>query len=513
MYNEELYIVLDSPIHKTGELAKVYILASGRRKNNAVLELRDYKGILAYVNINLEPGKQTVHALEFQVPKTPGRYELLLRRNGEIVDKAVYKVIEEYEFPQEKYIVFTWHNHQAPGYLPDGRYYFPWAFKHTYEDELAPYGKGPYNYHALMLEKYPGYKCTYNLSPSLLAQWVQLINEGIVFQDGKSISKSSFEAGIVRETLELYRKAASRGQIDVLTSVYAHTIAGYIIEYLNAEDIIKEEIEYGMEITREVIGIVPKGIWTPEMAFSMKLVDIYSDLGIMYTILDQKCHLEKSIGEVGNHLEPYLIKGTKGELIVFFRDTDLSNYVGFKNNFKSELHAWKSAYELSYQIIEKLTTHGVLTIALDGENWMIFAKSPSLTAYFYSKLIEYLIKIQESGYAVTANHREILNKYNPRRVLRHVPTTTWLCGFTKWHGEIKEHDQYWIKTKQLYSIIKQYEEKHGRDEKSKQARRALWHALDSDYWWAEFWEPSVINTWLCEASRQLGLEQAYCENK
>ncbi|MEM0326438.1 MAG: hypothetical protein QW733_05370, partial [Desulfurococcaceae archaeon] len=48
-----------------------------------------------------------------------------------------------------------------------------------------------------------------------------------------------------------------------------------------------------------------------------------------------------------------------------------------------------------------------------------------------------------------------------------------------------------------------YEEKHGRNEDSRKARWALWHALDSDYWWAEFWEPTLINTWLNKAEKHL----------
>jgi alpha-amylase/alpha-mannosidase (GH57 family) len=510
MHSGELYIVLDSPVHRTGDLAKIYVLASGGEQTSVNLEIRDYKGVLAHVNLNVKPGEHVVHSLEFQVPKIPGKYELLLVNNGEVYDKVSYRVIEENEFPVEKYVVFTWHNHQAPNYLPSGKYYFPWAFKHVYEKELAPYGRGPYHYHALILEKFPNYKCTYNLSPSLLAQWTELIDKGVVFADGGSIDKSSPEASIVKETLELYRKSALSGQIDVLTSIYAHTIAGYIIEYLGAEDIIREEVEYGIEITRSVIGLEPRGIWTPEMAFTMKLVDIYSELGLTYTILDQKCHLEKSTGDKSNHLEPYLVKGSKGELIIFFRDTDLSNYVSFKNNFRSELHAWKSAYDLAYKIIEKLDTRGVLTIALDGENWMIFAKSPPLTAYFYSRLVEYLVKIQETGYLKTTNHRELIDKWTPRRTLKHVPTTTWLCSFTKWHGEVKEHHDYWEKAKHAYSLIKEYEEKYGKNEKSKQARRALWHLLDSDYWWAEFWESKIIDIWLCEVYKQLEVGETYC---
>jgi len=47
-----------------------------------------------------------------------------------------------------------------------------------------------------------------------------------------------------------------------------------------------------------------------------------------------------------------------------------------------------------------------------------------------------------------------------------------------------------------YKMIKAYERMiMGRDEYSEKARWGLWHALDSDYWWAEFWLPQAIDAW------------------
>jgi len=154
-----------------------------------------------------------------------------------------------------------------------------------------------------------------------------------------------------------------------------------------------------------------------------------------------------SQGDKSGHLEPYIARGGHGEIIVFFRDTDLSNHLSFKNNFKNEAQAWRAAYELAYLIAEKTRMGGVLTIALDGENWMIFAKNSPLTAFYYDKLVEYLVKIQSKKYFETSNHREVVNKYPARRTLTHIPTTTWLCGFTKWNGEVRRQPHYWEKAR------------------------------------------------------------------
>ena len=484
----EAYLVPETPISSPGDKLVVRILADTLK--SASVNIYWYRGLLAHVE--LKPGVRE-HIIELYTPRIPGSYELVLRSGGDVLDRVRFRVVDTVNTTR-RFLALVWHHHQAPNYLPNNVYHALWAFIHTYSDELAPYSKGPYYYHAVVLDKHREYKCTYNLSPSLLAQWADLVERGIKHEGGFIDSKSP-QAEIVRETLKLYRESARRGQIDVLTSMYAHSIAGYLIEYLGAEDVVREEVEYGIEITRRVMGIEPRGVWTPEMAFHIKLIDIYSDLGLEYTVLDDKCHLEKSTGNRGGHLEPYTVKGERGSLTVFFRDHEISDVLGFKNNFKSELHAEKSAYDVVARIIDRLLSGGVLVIALDGENWMIFSRKPPLTAYFYEKFVSLLEKCQKLGYLELATLRDLARKVPAKRVLSNVPTTSWLCSFTKWHGEIREHSVYWERAKRLHRALREYEARRGKDEISRKARWALWHALDSDYWWAEFWNPRVIDAW------------------
>jgi alpha-amylase/alpha-mannosidase (GH57 family) len=487
--NVEAYIVPETPIAYPGDKLIVSILAETSRTTTA--NLYSYRGLVA--QLELKPG-MVEYAVEIYAPRIPGYYELVLRTSEAVLDRVKFRVVDVFNITK-RYLALVWHHHQAPNYLPNGVYHALWAFTHTYRDELAPYSKGPYYHHAVVLNEHREYKCTYNLSPSLIAQWVELVERGVKHRDG-FIDPNSPEAVVVKRTLELYREAARREQIDVLTSMYAHSIAGYLLDYLGADDIVKEELESGIEITRGHIGIEPRGVWTPEMAFHMKLVDIYSDLGLEYTVLDDKCHLTYSTGEKGNHLEPYLVKGEKGSLIVFFRDHELSNILGFKSNFKGELHAVRSAYDVVLRITERVLSGGLLVIALDGENWMIFSQKPPLTALFYEKLVSYLEKCQRAGYLELSTLGDLTRKLVVKRTLSSIPTTSWLCSFTKWHGEVKEHSVYWERVRRVYSALREYESKCSKDEVSAKARWALWHALDSDYWWAEFWNPEVIDAWL-----------------
>ncbi|MEM0505740.1 MAG: glycoside hydrolase family 57 protein [Thermosphaera sp.] len=502
----EGYLVLNRPVFKVGEEARIHVILRSLNGEKAARYSITRNGeVIAEGNIMVTSGKDEIVVISVGVEEKPGEYDLTLKVNDAPMDLLKYIVIEH--VPRATFLSFVWHNHQAPNYLPDKVYHSPWAFIHVYGEQLKPYGRGPYHYHTEMLVKHTDYRATYNLSPSLLYQWYQAIEEGVVFLSGEKINKDDERAQLIRETLNRYKAALKSAQIDVLSSIYAHTIAGYVSSVFNAPEIISEELKYGMEITRRVMeGYQPLGVWTPEMSFSMDLVDIYYDAGVEYTILDDKCHLLPAEGEKNSKYEPYLVLNSSSgkHITVFFRDQELSDLIGFKNEFESAIHAWRNAYETSLIISRKILTEKprVLTLALDGENWMIFAKNPPFTAHFFDKLLIYLESLYDLGVLRMTSLRDVYENVPVRRILTKIPSTTWLCTYRKWRGQIQDQESYWVKVKEIYLRIKSYEDAiRGRDESSNLARWALWHALDSDYWWAEFWLPKVIESWLSEASR------------
>ncbi|MGB9827019.1 MAG: glycoside hydrolase family 57 protein [Thermosphaera sp.] len=505
----EGYIVLNKPVFRPGEEGKIHLLvkAVGGSKNvhYAIFNgnVKVHEGVLT-----VPESQAKIEIIPFTADEKPGEYGLELRLNDAPFDTVRYIVTEG--FDRIPLLGFVWHHHQAPNYLPNRVFHSPWAFIYVYGEQLKPYGKGPYHYHVEMFQKHKDYKATYNLSPSLLQQWQMAIEEGILFHSGEKIEKSDERIKLIQETLKRYKQSVKSGQIDVLTSIYAHTIAGFISGVFNAQDIVAEELKYGLEITRKVLdGYEPLGAWTPEMSFSMDLVDVYYENRIEYTVLDDRCHFYPAEGEKNSKYEPYLLlnSSTGKHITVFFRDHELSDILGFKNNFENEVHAWRNAYETSFVIARKVVSEKpkILTLALDGENWMVFAKNPPLTAYFFDKLLLYLESLYDSGVLKMVSLREAVENVPVRRILTKIPPTTWLCTYRKWRGQHPDQEKYWVKAKEAYLQIKAYESAvGGKDEYSGEARWAIWHALDSDYWWAEFWMPKVIETWINEAGRIIG---------
>jgi len=506
----EAYVVMDKTAYKPGYASRVNILIRKLGSRDRVsVRVRDSLG---QVLLNREVGVEDPYVdvdVEYSIPERPGVYEVYLELDGKLVDSAKY-VVEYSEKRKPLLLATVWHHHQAPNYLPDGLVHGPWAYVYVWGDYLKPYGKGPYHYHAVELRNHPDFKTTYNLSPSLLVQWEMALEKGVVFEDGRRVERGSREVDVVRETLDLYREALFRNQIDVLTSIYAHTIAGFLVDVLGMDDVVRDEIAYGIEVTKRVIGggYEPRGFWTPEMAFTMKLVPILHDNGLEYTVLDDINHYSGAEGEKKTPHQPYILvdRASGKKIVVFFRDHALSDILSFKNNFNSEIHAWKCAYEFSYMLLSKWfdPEAKTLTLALDGENWMVFSKTPPLTAFFMDKLILYLETLDDSKFLKLTTLREVADTDPPRRILYNIPTNTWLGSFRKWRGEVGEHEEYWVKAVQAYRKIRAYERLvGGRDNYSNKARWALWHALDSDYWWAEFWLPRVISEWLTVVDKLL----------
>ena len=503
----EAYLVFDKPAYRIGSMVKAVVLLRnhGSSQSIDVKIVESSNNAVLTDKLMIGEGELVTKTYDLPIGDKEGVHEFKLVINNKVYD-TTKTIICDPSSRKPLYLTIVWHHHQAPNYTPDGRIHSPWAYIYVWGEQLKPYGKGPYNFHAVILKKHPHFKATYNLSPSLLYQWRLAIERGIEFIDGKKYDPSTPEIMLVKETLDSYIDSLNRGQIDVLTSIYAHTIAGFLTDVMKAHDIVYEEIAYGKKITEETMGssYEAQGIWTPEMAFSMDLIPIYYDNGIRYTVLDEVHHFNHAEGDKNSIYEPYIVVDTSsGKYIyVFFRDSELSNIMSFNNNFYNEIHAWRNAYEYSLRIAYKwfIKEAKSLVIALDGENWMIFSKNPPATAIFLDKLAIYLETLQDMSFFKLSTLREIMENIPASKVLTNIPTNTWLGTFRKWRGERQEHEQYWVRAYEIYRKINCYEKLiGGKDQDSRRARWSLWHALDSDYWWAEFWSPNIINMWLAEA--------------
>jgi alpha-amylase/alpha-mannosidase (GH57 family) len=495
------FILSDQPVYVPPASIEIRVKCLGGTPD-AEMELAFESMISGYVKVGrlkvvFKPGISEFVSYFF-APDS-GRIRLYLLISGEIHDVMDVYVIPKSSDYMPIYLSIVYHQHQGPGYLPGMLYRYTWHIKHVVEDELgiALVG-GAYRYHALIGLKYPEVKTVHHLSPSLLRQWKIMLENGYIATEKGDLILGSEVLEKIENTLEIFKHLIhSTKSIEPLTSVYAHTILGYLIHRFNMIELVRDELEFGASITEEVLGYKAEGVWTPEMAFSPELIRIYSDSGFKYTILDAKYHILKP------YINPYrtyeaTYNGYK--LGIVFRDTELSNTWSFKNSYDNEAHAYRAAHNLIQNMVLKALRYGgksLVTIALDGENWLIFSRTPREAALFLDTLYSMLSKMQSSGIVKTVTLSEALKntEIGPIPLEAPIPVTTWLGSFSKWDGQQPAHAEYWRKIEKMYKNLK-IKESSLSPKIRKAARWSLYHALNSDYWWAEFWDPNYIDAWL-----------------
>ena len=378
------------------------------------------------------------------------------------------------------YVIFVWHHHQGINIWSNAVYHGPWAYIHTYKDEFTKdYKGGAYYIHAYLLMKHPRIKMVYHLSPSLLWQWNYALKYGYLTAQGTYVAPSDVRLQKVNETLKLYQELVREGRIEILSDYFNHPIPGYIaFKYEWGKEILREELRWGLNVTREVMKVDVDGVWTPEMSFCMRIGELYAEEGIKYTVLDGKHHFSSAEGDKGTIYEPYLLNTSSGMIYVFFRDQELSDYIGFQTKFKNKEEADAAAKGFVERILslkEVSVKPKLLVLALDGENWMY--NSP-YTAYFLDKLMEYLEERYPEIQTITL--REAVNMSKNPRILTYIPLNSWAGGHWVWTSKGENMEQWNLINKAASDLMK-IKEKYG--EKSLVYHEALFSmflTLNSD---------------------------------
>lgn len=435
--------------------------------------------------------------------KRPGRLRIDLLSASTVLDSAEVLVLDEDCGPISFVTVF--HNHQPVGALPSGLHRRYWHILHVVRDEVGVAGAaGVYRLHLLEHLRHPRVRVGEHLSPSLLAGWVRLVEDGYVFtEDGELLSGDVVEG--VEEVLKGFSSLAVDGVIEALTSPWAHPIQGFIIRRLGMVDVVEEELGIGLRITREAMHVNPSGVWTPEMSFVNELADIYSSLGLKYTVLDAQHHMPS-----GASMHRAYTLRRRGQISLLFRDPDLSNSLSFNNNHATVEGAVRTVHEMLLRALYSAISSGVeepiVTAALDGENWILFSEHPRNAAAMLDAYYTYLERMQEAGIVETEFPRDAASK--AEEVIGSVREASWLGTYRKWCGEVPGQCELWSRVGDVYRALREAESS-GRlsGKRLRAARTGLHHALDSDYWWAEFWDPDYVGKWLDFVLTILGLRK------
>lgn len=394
-------------------------------------------------SLTLEPGLNVLNfSLPNYLPQGIFHPELDLYQGGDLVRTAslppLYVLNTTGKEPLS--FVLVWNMHQPLYVAPNGTWEEPWIWLHTGQDfPWRGETVGSYELQALLLEHF-NVSVTIDFTPVLLYQWEDILHgKGVTFSSDFGIDLEH-DVNATNFTLSLYRQLVREGRVEVLTVPLYHPLQPLMLSDGWYSDVLAQ-ILMGENITYTVFGVRANGIWTPEMAFDMSLVSLYNQSGISYTVLDQEAFLPHSTLVKGNLNpdQPFIVENNVGQrTVVLFRNTTLSNEFGYYFfNQPPQLTAEDLIHQLA--AIYMRDPGGVVTVALDGENPLIFNPStgPADLYAIYQALSE------QGQWIVTQTIGEAVAAHRPTSVLTNLPESSWDLNLDYWNNGYPGKEYIW----------------------------------------------------------------------
>ncbi len=341
----------------------------------------------------------------------------------------------------------------------------------------------------------------------------RLIKKGKNYTLQDRIKIIDIQRDIIRKIIPAYKKYLDKGRIEITTSPYYHPILPILLDIkgikkstgndlptnLKMELDAKLQTEYALERIQELFGKRPRGIWPSEHCISAKELQMFSDLGIEWTISDEGI-LANSINyefvrDFRGYLEdPYRLlktyhyKTKNSDINLIFRDSVLPNLIGFEYPNHNPENAANDLYDRIKVIQSKLLSspdeNHLITIAMDGENcWENYEDD----GYTFLKTLYTLIEKDDSLETVLIS--DYIEKEKHPKTLNKISSGSWINqNFKLWIDEPLKN-LAWTYVKQARDDFSAYVKQNPLDPNIPLAMRELFICEGSDwFWW--FGEPN-----------------------
>jgi len=309
--------------------------------------------------------------------------------------------------------------------------------------------------------------------------------------------------------LPMYSELAANGQVELTTTPYYHPIMPLLMmEGWTMEDGIRvnkeawpEDVQNhlitGMDLFEDELGFRPTGMWPSEEAVSPAMVQPVTDVGIEWMVTDEEI-LKQSTNQNGDYIDvedvtnlatPWKVTGEDGgEVAVIFRDRVISDRIAFQYGTMTPEAAVSDFIAYLDNIRQQLLDAGedpsehLLTVALDGENWMFMSEfqhqdnARPFMAEWYSRLATHPT-------IVTTTPSEFLESDPTLPEIQTIGTGSWIDGTLRtWAGE-EEESLAWQRLVEARQQLVAFEEDNPNDPGLEAAWESLYIAEGSDWFW------------------------------
>jgi alpha-amylase/alpha-mannosidase (GH57 family) len=352
--------------------------------------------------------------------------------------------------------------------------------------------------------------------PGFLAQppLAALVEKGRGFSEADKKTVFDQARSIVAKVVPLHKAMQDTGQIEVITTPYAHPILPLIFNSNLAakgdpsavlptrfswpNDAIAQ-VRKAAEDYQRRYGRAVRGMWPGEGSVGQDIVKIVADAGFRWMASGEQV-LAKSIGKAGftrsgsdvvneadDLYRPYYVRYQDGpKVAVFFRDLRLSDLIGFEYSGTPPEKAADDFMARLEAIRARLAEQGatgphVVSVILDGENaWESY---PNDGVAFLNALYRHL---SDSTTVRTVTPSEYLARYPEQRPIESLWYGCWFTpDYTTWIGEPEENLawEYLGKTRNALAQYDLTKKKTTTPEKLAKAQDAMYLAEGSDWFW------------------------------
>ena len=320
----------------------------------------------------------------------------------------------------------------------------------------------------------------------------------------------------------MYDPVTRRGQVEVITTPYYHPILPLIYD----SDLAKAGLPHAplpprfhfpmdadAQVAKAVVffekhfGTRPTGMWPAEGSVAHEIISVFARHGIRWVATDEKI-LARSQPEGQPKYYPYGIpggNGTENSVAIVFRDTELSDKIGF---VYQQYAGEAAADDFIEHILRYAPAEGeadrLLTVILDGENAWEHYRNDNDGKVFLHALYRELSTLQNDGRLVTTTMAEYMFGNPGRRISPHpvkgmdklerLWPGSWInANYDTWIGE-GEENRAWeyllqARTDLANSGLKQPDPKASIPRKNTpawyayQAWESMYAAEGSDWFW------------------------------
>lgn len=326
-----------------------------------------------------------------------------------------------------------------------------------------------------------------------------LIEKGKKFSEEDVKKIIEIHKKIVNSIIPLHKKLMKKGQIEVSTTPFYHPILPLIYDIKlaipglpgtpmpetdfsypeDAEWHIKEAVKF----YENIFGEKPSGMWPGEGSVAYELIPLFSSNEIKWIATDEKVlmkSLNKNFLSLEEKYRVYKVKNNKDSIYVVFRDTHLSDAIGFVYQNMDPVEAVNRfilELENIYKYWKDKENPPVIAVILDGENaWEHY---PHDGKEFLHNLYK---SLSEAKFIKTMTISEYIEKYKPKNNLNYLFPGSWIgANFSTWIGEPEENKAW-----EYLSYVRKDIEKYLNEldpEKKEKVMRMIYIAEGSDWFW------------------------------